>query len=251
MSNRNPEDDYSSLVTALRFFFGQLVKDIHTAFVAHVVTYDPSTKRAEVQPAIRSLMTDGTEMLRAPVANVPVVWPGGGGIALTFPLKPKDPVLIICSERGLTGFKLSFGEASPDRESILDAKDAVAVAGFGAISIIKAGLGAALQTEDALTYVEVHADGISIVKENQYVSLTDDGMTADIDGKIIVASSDQVSIEAPKVSVVGDLEVTGAIRAGASLDVDGGAFRHMGRDVGALHLHAGVQPGGGISGPPK
>ena len=155
MSNRNPEDDHSSLPTVLRFALEQWTKGLHTAFPGMVLGFDPSTKRARIQPAIRILMTDGSEALRAPLADVPIIWPSAGGLALTFPIPQGASVMVLCSERGLTDFKRRFAEASPDPESVLDLKDAVAFAGFGALSITKAGVGATLQTEDGRAYIEV------------------------------------------------------------------------------------------------
>ena len=139
MSNRNEEADYSQLVTAFKFAFSQYIKDIHTAFPGLILSYDPGSKRARILPGLKMLLTSGKLLSRAPIANVPVVFPSGGGLALTFPLPKGTPVWVMCSERGMSAFKRQFKESAPDLESIFDAKDAVAWPGFGATSITKAG----------------------------------------------------------------------------------------------------------------
>ncbi len=81
-------------------------EDIHTALPARVESYNASTQRCTAQPLIKRRYVDGagvTQVERRPVVvEVPVVWPGGGGAAITCPLAVGDTVLLI------------FGEASMD-----------------------------------------------------------------------------------------------------------------------------------------
>ena len=75
--------------------------------------------------------TDGDEVTRAPVRNVPVVFPSGGGFALTFPLRKGDPVLLVYSQRGLARWKKAPGVSTPDVDGFFSEKDAIAIPGFG------------------------------------------------------------------------------------------------------------------------
>lgn len=255
MTILNPESDHAVPLTAIRTWVAEFIKNnIHTAFPGLILEYNEATKRAKVQPGVKMLMTldaGGGTPSRAPIFDVPVVWPGGAGLSFLCPLAKGNAVLLVCSERGLTEFKRQFAEGAPDPESLFSPADAIALPTFGGIIVTKAGRGAVIQTEDGAVFLDIHSDGITLAKGNQVVTLTDNGLIADIEGKVVAVSSEEVSIQAPKVTVIGDLEVTGAAQVGAGLDVDGGALRHQGRNVGATHTHAGVQPGGGISGPPK
>ena len=86
MSNLNPERHYSSLPEALAFVLEQFVKTLNICLPANIVTYDAATRRASVQPAIYTMLTDGALIEPPIIGNVPVVWPGGGGFVATCPL---------------------------------------------------------------------------------------------------------------------------------------------------------------------
>jgi phage baseplate assembly protein V len=61
---------------------------------------------------------------------------------------------------------------------------------------------------------------------------------------ITLDSGGAIAITAPSLTLSGDLTVEG------SATISGDTLIHKGVDVGYLHLHLGVQPGDGISGPP-
>lgn len=164
MSNINREIDFSRLSTVLGFALEQRLKDVHTSMPGLIETYDAQTRRARVQPALRLLLTDGTTTSRAPVVNVPVVFPAGGGFTLLFPVEPGDGVLLVFSQRGIAGFKRAFAESDPTADRFFDPSDAVALPGFGAISVTPATTdGASLQSEDGLTAVRVEATDVLTV----------------------------------------------------------------------------------------
>ena len=64
--------------------------------------YDAATKRAVVQPALRTTYTnDMPPEDKPPLVNVPVVSSSGGGYVVHLPLRCGDPVWLIFAERGL------------------------------------------------------------------------------------------------------------------------------------------------------
>ena len=131
MSNMNPDLDYSNLALSLRFAIRQSLKDVYTCMPGVVQQYDPHTRRAVVRGALRIVTTDGREIERVAIRNVPVVFPSGGGFALTFPLRPGDPVLLVYSQRGLSEFKRTLDVSAPDVDGFFSEKDAIAIPGFG------------------------------------------------------------------------------------------------------------------------
>jgi len=152
--------DVGSLSTLLRRAVGRELMDVHTALPGIVDTYDAASRRARVTPAIRILLDDGSLLDRPPVPDVPVLFPAGGGLSLTFPLQRGDPVLMIFSQRGMDGFKVAFRESAPSRGPIMDMSDAVALAGFGSALTTPVGVtGASLQTDDGSTSVVVEPNG--------------------------------------------------------------------------------------------
>ena len=173
MSNINREIDFGNLTTALDFVFSQAFKDVHTCLPGIVESYTGTTRRAKIIPAIQLLLTDESKVTRSPIVDVPVVFPSGGGFTLLFPLKKDDSVLLVFSQRGLTDFKKSFKEASPEPMRILSEIDAIAIPGFGALSVTLATTtGAALQKENADTYIKIESNSIELKATNVTVTST-------------------------------------------------------------------------------
>lgn len=146
-------------------------KELNVALPAVVEEYDAETKRAVVLPAVRLMLADRMRS-RALLLDVPVVHPSAGGYLVHLPIQPGDPVLLVFSQRGLTEFKASFAESDPDVDSVLEAKDAVAFPGFGALQVTPKS-----------------TDGLSIQNEAGTVS-------------IVLSSDDNVTIEIPSDSNV-------------------------------------------------
>ena len=238
MSNQNPSVDYGRLPTAIRFALSQFLKRIATALPAGVASWSAATRRADLQPSIRAVMTDGSEVSRPVVPDVPMLFPSGGGYVLSFPMRAGDQVLRLACERGLGGFKSTHAESSPDAGVVLDGTSSVAIPGFGPLSIAPVSDGAALQTEDGSVYVEVHEERVRVRMGGSDVTLSSDGLVADVDGKVSVSATGDMSLRAGKVSIYGDVEI------------DGGTLRHNGVDVGSGHRHGQVKPGPGRSGAP-
>ena len=130
MSSMNHETDYSNLAQAIRFAIRQSLKDLYTCMPGIVESYDAETRRAVVKGALKVVTTKKEEIDREAIHNVPVVFPSGGGFAMTFPLEPGDPVLLVYSQRGLANWKRTLDVATPDMFGFLNEKDAIAIPGF-------------------------------------------------------------------------------------------------------------------------
>ena len=92
--------------------------DIHTALPGVVVSYDPETQLADVQPTVkRPVWDDEGNRLQGesyPVLpKVPVRWPQCGGFAFVLPMKAGDFVWIEFSEGGTGEFRTSGQESEP------------------------------------------------------------------------------------------------------------------------------------------
>ena len=163
MSNIDPEKDYSDLTEVLTFAFEQMLKGLSTALPAIVDSYDDVTRRAKVIPAIRLRDTEGQLIDRKPLVNIPVVFMSGGGYTAKVKLTRGDGVLLIFSQRGLDEFKKSFVTSNPD-SGFFDLKDAMALPGFGPLSITPAPTdGISLQANDASTYLTVDGSGVHVL----------------------------------------------------------------------------------------
>ena len=109
MSNRDPEATYNGPTQSDRL---PMVQEWARQNAPHRraghrprLRRQQRTMRARVQPALRAIVSqpDGTDapMDRAPIYDVPVVWPGGGGFVFHCNLIAGDTVWLMCSERGI------------------------------------------------------------------------------------------------------------------------------------------------------
>jgi len=168
--NRDPETDYSDLTDALKFFFRQMMKGLYVCIPGIIDSYNPTTKRATVHPAINLQDTEGTTTQQSSIANVPVVWPGGGGFSLLSPLPSGSPVSIFFSQRGITQFKEVFTEADPG-SGLFAKEDAFIIPSFGALSVTPASTtGIVLQSEDGVDFVSIE-DGLIEIKTDGNVEI--------------------------------------------------------------------------------
>jgi hypothetical protein len=114
---------------------------IHTSFPAVVVTYNQSAQSATIQPVLRARVDDPLldrerpELTPPPpIANVPVVWPSGGGPASAWslhgPLLPGDPVTVLIAERSTDEWRaLGVTDNVPLDARRFDVSDAVCFPG--------------------------------------------------------------------------------------------------------------------------
>ena len=183
MSGRNPEIEYDAPSPALRFAFEQWAKGINTCLPAVVQSYDAAARRAQVQIALDTLATDGRALQGQVIADVPVIFPSGGGFTFSLPLAPGNAVLLVFSQRGISQFKREHRHSLPDGDSLFFLSDAVAIAGFGPpptepITPVSES-GVALQDYDGSNYIAIEADGIRI-KTAGRLTLTDSTGTREI-----------------------------------------------------------------------
>jgi len=153
--------------------------------------------------------------------DVPVIFPGSGDYALTFPVKQGDECLLIFCERSIDNWneKGDVQEQSDYRQH--HAADAIAIVGLRSQPNVFDNFDnshAQLRSKDGSTLITLDKGGI-------------------------------VTVKADTIKLDGDVEISGNVRA------DKGAVFHD--DVTAqntsvhTHVHSGVQSGGATSGPPQ
>lgn len=97
-----PGDKAGGLAGALKAIIEKYMKSVDGMLPAVVVSYNRVTNRATVAPAINMLMTNNEQLVRAQLANIPVLAIGGGDFVLTFPLKAGDTGWIEASDRDIS-----------------------------------------------------------------------------------------------------------------------------------------------------
>ena len=99
---------------------------IHTAMPGIIVSYDYTTKKAQIQPAINKSYTNGTVQPMPVLSNVPVIFPFASGASITFPVNDGDYCLIICCERSIDNWLTTGGQVTPNDPRKMDLSDAEA-----------------------------------------------------------------------------------------------------------------------------
>lgn len=96
--------------------------------------YDASRRMADVKPLVMGSYVDAAGVRRTeslPVlTNVPVLFPGGGGFFVTFPVAPGDVCELRFADASLDRWKAKGGEVDPVEDRPHDLSNAVALVGL-------------------------------------------------------------------------------------------------------------------------
>ena len=120
----------NELAALLRAAVADAMRQANTCLPGKVVSYDAATQTATIQPLLKTRQPDGREEALPPLSGVPVVFPRGGGGAITMPMREGDGVMLTFSQRSLDEWKGKGGEQTPDDPRMLDMSDAIATPGM-------------------------------------------------------------------------------------------------------------------------
>lgn len=211
--------------------FGGEQAKLWTALPGIIGSFDPEAQTCTVQPAISGdrRMPDGSiQAIQMPVLlDCPVLWQGGGGVTLTFPIKPGDECLIVFASRCIDFWWQQGGVQGQAELRMHDLSDGFVLVGVRSQprKFNVSTSAAQLRTDDGAAFVEVYPDTKFIRAET----------TADIEavagGNISMTAGVKISMTAPLIQITGTITSNGKV-------------------IDYTHTHSGVDPGGGTSGPP-
>jgi hypothetical protein len=173
----------------LRIALRALQSRIWTALPGIVQRFDPLKMTVDVQPSVngRGRATDGSVTpLRMPVLpDCPVLWQGGGGVTLTFPIAVGDECLVIFGARSIDAWWLLGGVQDPPEARMHNLSDGFALVGVRSAprsfavdpSVVR------LRTDDGSAFFELNpTNGSFSVKAPGGISLN--GVTIDAAGNV-------------------------------------------------------------------
>lgn len=166
-----------SLSGSMDLVLRKFLLDVDDMLPARIVSYNPPpVNRAQIEILYKVTMTDGSlNPLMAP-AEVPVLTIGGGGMCLTFPIKPGDLGWIKASDRDMSLFLQSY-EAEPGNTTRLHCfEDGVFIPDVMKDFVVSDGAAATLQTIDGTTSVAVKPGSIVLTAGSTVVSITESGI---------------------------------------------------------------------------
>lgn len=215
--------------TAQRVAFSRLALALHTAIPGVVVSFNPTTNLANVQPAVRMHLTDpssgAASYIPLPVIeNVPICLPHSitGGLYLTVPILAGDLGLIIFSQRAIDNVVQYGGLQNPlgtveDRHH--DLTDAMFIPGLSTVPEALASWNqAAVEIRNSAGTVNLSISGTGLV-----LTATDGTNTTTM-----------------------TLTATGVVVTGVG---SGGEVTAAGKVLGT-HVHSGVSTGSHNTGAP-
>jgi len=198
-----------------------------TAIPAIVVDVDLSAQTLSAQPSIQAVVRDKdnkTTNVTLPVLiNVPIVFPRGGGFALTLPVAAGDEVLIVFASRCIDAWWQSGGVGVQVEQRMHDLSDGFAILAPTSQPKKLSGVSSTsvqVRNEAGTTYVEI-----------------------DSSGKIKLVSPSEVKVASPSIILDGNAQVTGNLTVDGNLTNSGIVFLN--------HRHGGVSIGTDFTLPPS
>ncbi|TNH44717.1 phage baseplate assembly protein V [Photorhabdus luminescens] len=218
-----------------------------------IQSFDADAITVTAQPAIRWKIRqkDGElESVSLPLlVDVPVIFPRGGGVTLTFPVKAGDECLVVFADRCIDYWWQSGGVQEPVDPRQHNLSDGFAIVGPQSqqqkITNISTNT-AQLRSDDGAAYIELDPNNHNITV------ITPAKLNATVNGGTEITS--------PEIILNGNVTINGNLSQG--MGAGGGTATMQGpvavnNDVTAAgislknHVHSGVQSGGGKTGKPQ
>lgn len=165
LAERAPHPELS-LRAALEGFGAAL----RVALPCVVAEFDPARMTVRAAPAIKARVLGdlGWESAEMPLLlDVPVVFPGGGGFALTFPVLPGDECLVVFADRCIDSWWQSGGVQEQAAHRLHSLSDGFALVGVRSLPNVLAGGvhagGAELRSDDGAQHIRATGGGWHIL----------------------------------------------------------------------------------------
>lgn len=117
MNANNPALDpanLGSIAGAFRSIFTQMAMTTDGMLPARVIAFKPGAPDlVQVQPMIAIVGTDGSQLAKAQIADVPVLQIGGGGYIVHIPVKPGDLGWILACDKDISLYVQSVTGGTP------------------------------------------------------------------------------------------------------------------------------------------
>lgn len=198
-------------------------KTLRVAMPGVIQSFDPENLTCVVEISVFSVKPEGKSVDRLDVDNVfyplildaPVIFPRGGGVTLTFPVKEGDECLVVFADRCIDFWWQNGNVQNGSRGRMHDYSDAFVIPG-----------------------PQSQAKKISGISTTAAQLRTDDGSAF-----IEIASNGAVTINSPQTIVNGPFHVNG--------DITSTGDRTAAGISQVNHTHGGVESGGSSTGKPE
>ena len=225
---------------------------LRVAMPGIIQSFDAVAVTCVVQPAIKGSISDSdgniTSVDLPLLMDVPVQFPRGGGVTLTFPISAGDECMVIYADRCIDFWWQNGGVQEPVDDRQHHSSDAFAIVGPQSQARKISGIsttGAQLRTDDGAAFIELSPSthNVKVITTGKLEANADGG--TEITSPTIVLNG-AVTINGPLTqgqgSAGGDAKMQGPVQV--VNDVTAGSISLQG------HRHSGVQTGSGNTGGP-
>jgi len=206
---------------ALRVALRGLQSRMWTALPAQILSYDAQAQTVTALPTISFQKYDqygnGTSIEMPPLPDVPVVFPRGGGYALTFPLEKGDECLLVFASRCIDGWWAQGGVMQAVEPRMHDLSDGFALVGPVSQPNVLSDVSTdsvQLRSDDGDLYIELAAGHVCNIVAPGGVNVTgpinvtgdaeitaSGSVTIDAQGAVTIESATSIAINGPNSTV--------------------------------------------------
>ena len=143
-----------------------------------IVSYDPATATATVQPDLQILMQDESTQPKAPIHGVPVLWPGIGNYTFRGDLAAGTQVWLLWSQSGLEHWKAAgMGAARPGDGPFFQYADAICLPCLPRRAPLPAGAKIVIGDDTNTNFISMSDTEIVLTVGAFSVTLDENGIT--------------------------------------------------------------------------
>lgn len=151
--------------------FSDMMKDVATSIPGHVLAFDTTTQRAQIQIGIVRIDVNGKTFIPPPLIEVPVYFAGGSNYLMEHQIDPLDEGFIMFSQRCIDAWNTTGGVAQNPILRFHDYSDAVFFPGLrsepNAIESFENN-GIRLRDKNADNYIWLKNDGSVTIKSTDF-----------------------------------------------------------------------------------
>lgn len=124
-----------SFPEAIKIAISNFISDVNVCLPGKIVRIiDAKKRKISVQPEIKRVYLDGTELEPPIIENVPLKYTGSSEAIFHFPIKVGDKVILVFSQRSLDNWLSTDKLTTPGNRRMFDISDAFAIPGIQSFS---------------------------------------------------------------------------------------------------------------------